>query len=210
MAKVFIVYAHPEPGSFNGAMKDTAVSVLTGAGHSVRVSDLYGMQFDPVVRPAQFRRRADPALFRLQDEQRQAAATSTQPDDVSAEHEKLFWSDLLILQFPLWWGSMPAMMKGWIDRVFSAGTVYGRGAATLEGRKALLAVTASDRADWDEGSRQVAAELSHVLDNMLALAGLEPLPPFFVFGPHVLSQADRQLSLQNYRNRLLDIAAELG
>ncbi len=210
MAKVFIVYAHPEPHSFNGAMKDLAAAALTRSGHPVRVSDLYAMKFEPVVDPAQFPQRADPAHFWLQDEQRQAAAIGTHAPDVRAEHEKLFWADLVVFQFPLWWGSMPAIMKGWVDRVFSAGTIYGRGSTGLEGRKALLSVTASDRPDRDEGARQLKAELSHVLNNMLALTRLEPLEPFFVFGPRTLSQADRSLYLREYQDRLLSIAGEIG
>jgi NAD(P)H dehydrogenase (quinone) len=53
---VLLVYAHPEPASFNGALKDLAVEVLTGAGHSVEVSDLYAMRFDPVTGPGDFLR----------------------------------------------------------------------------------------------------------------------------------------------------------
>lgn len=210
MAKVFLVYAHPEPQSFNGAMKDLAVETLTQAGHSVWVSDLYAMKFDPVAAPKQFPQRADPGFFRLQEEQRHAAATGAQPPDVAAEQEKLFWADLVVFQFPLWWGSLPAIMKGWVDRVFSAGTIYGQEASTLAGRQALLSVTTSNRTDPEEGARQVKAELSHVLNNMLALARLEPLEPFIVFGPRGLTEADRSHCLGAYEARLLSIAREIG
>ena len=210
MAKMFIVYAHPEPQSFNGALKDRAAEALTQAGHSVRVSDLYAMKFDAVATPAQFPARQDAAFFRLQEEQYHAAATGAQAADVLGEQEKLFWADLVIFQFPLWWGSMPAIMKGWVDRVFSLGTIYGRGAGTLAGRQALLSVTTSSRADVEEGAGQVRAELAHVLNNMLALAKLEPLEPFIVFGPRGLSQADRLRFLDAYEERLLSIAREIG
>lgn len=202
---VLIVFAHPEPGSFNGALKDAAVDALSQAGHQVQVSDLYGMQFNPVVAPDQFPQRANPAAFSLQKEQRHAAETGTTAPDVAAEHEKLFWADLVIFQFPLWWGSMPAIMKGWIDRVFSVGTVYGRGTDGLAGRKAMLSVTASGHGDYAEGARHISAELSHVTGNMLALAKLEVLEPFFVFGPGTMSDADRAGALRRYRQRLLAV-----
>lgn len=221
MAHVLIVYAHPEPLSFNGAMKNRAMSALTLAGHAVRVSDLYAMRFDPVAAPAQFQQPLDPTFFRLQDEQRHAAATGGHAADVLAEHEKLLWADLVVFQFPLWWGSMPAIMKGWVDRVFSVGTVYGKGTAGLVGRQALLAVTTSARggvagAAAEGGGPaaqpevdQVKSELSHVLNNMLLLARLEALEPFFVFGASGLNEAKRRQCLDLYQERLLHIAAAI-
>lgn len=207
--KVLIVYAHPEPNSFNGAMKDAAVAALTQAGHQVTVSDLYALKFNPVAESVQFVERADPAFFNLQNEQRHAAETGTIATDVAAEHAKLFWAELIIFQFPLWWGSMPAIMKGYIDRVFSVATVYGRGLNGLQGRKALLAVTASGRKDHEEGARNEKAELSHVLNNMLALPRLEALDPFFVFGPGSMTAAERADYLKEYQSRLLAIAGAM-
>jgi NAD(P)H dehydrogenase (quinone) len=208
LMNVLVVYAHPEPQSFNGAMKEAAVAALTRAGHQVRVSDLYAMKFNPVVDPAQFPERADPAFFKLQKEQRHAAETGTVAADVAAEHEKLSWADLVIFQFPLWWGSMPAILKGWVDRVFSMGQVYGRGAKGLEGRKALLSVTASDYGEPAEGARHLSAELTHVTGNMFALAKLEVLEPFFVFGPGTMSDEERAACLERYGSHVLAIAGE--
>ena len=51
-------------------------------------------------------------------------------DDAKTEIEKLLWADTLILQFPLWWFSMPAILKGWVDRVFAYGFAYGVGEST--------------------------------------------------------------------------------
>lgn len=206
---LLFVYAHPEPNSFNSAMKDAAVAALTRAGHQVKVSDLYAMAFNPVVDPSQFPERADPGFFNLLREQRHAAGTGAIAADVAAEQEKLFWANLVVFQFPLWWGSMPAIMKGWVDRVFMQGLIYGRGVAGLEGRRALLSVTASA---WDseaEGRRHLKAELSHVTENMLALAKFEVAEPFFVFGPGTLTEAQRAERIEAYVNRLLAIAGEV-
>jgi NAD(P)H dehydrogenase (quinone) len=200
---VLIVYAHPEPGSFNGALKDAAVAALTEAGHQVQVSDLYAMSFDPVVRTEQFPQRAEAAHFHLQREQRHAAETGSIAADVAAEHAKLLWADLIIFQFPLWWGSMPAIMKGWIDRVFSVGTVYGRGTTALAGKKVLLSVTASGRESYEKGAQQVTAELSHVLNNMFAFPQFAVLEPFFAFGAGQLDDAGRAGLLREFQGRVL-------
>ena len=67
---VLIVYAHPEPASFNGAMKDVAVETLTTAGHAVTVSDLYAMRFNAVVGAEDFRgERVDAARLTIAAEQ---------------------------------------------------------------------------------------------------------------------------------------------
>ena len=64
--RALIVLAHPEPTSFNGAMKDIAVATLTGLGHGVEVSDLYAMGFDPVEGPDRYAARCDPDSFTAQ------------------------------------------------------------------------------------------------------------------------------------------------
>ena len=67
---VLIVHAHPEPKSFTSALKETAIEVLTARGHTVEVSDLYEMHFDPVARGADFGSRANPDYLVYALEQR--------------------------------------------------------------------------------------------------------------------------------------------
>ena len=74
--KVLIVHAHPEPGSFTGAMKQVALETLRGAGHGVRVSDSYEMNFNPVASGADFRARANSSYLVYALEQRHAAGHS--------------------------------------------------------------------------------------------------------------------------------------
>ena len=124
---VLIVYAHEEPKSFNGAMKDSAVQVLQGLGHSVVVSDLYAMRFNPVGGKQDFTVLADPDFFKYGVEQTKASEAKTFSAEVAAEQDKLFRADFLIFQFPLWWFGLPAILKGWVDRVFAAGLTYGGG-----------------------------------------------------------------------------------
>jgi NAD(P)H dehydrogenase (quinone) len=155
---VFIVYAHPEPRSLNGALKDLAVRTLKAAGHEVRVSDLYAMAWKAAADGADFLDRdAEQRLIYI-DASKRAFAGGTQTADITAEQEKLLWADAVILQFPLWWFSMPAILKGWVERVFAYGFAYGVGVhggdrwgdrygeGTLLGRRALLSITIGGRA----------------------------------------------------------------
>lgn len=140
-----IVHAHPEPGSFNGALKDVAVATLRRLGHTVEVSDLYAEGFNPVESPDHYSNRIDREGFSPLAEQRQAWKTATLPADVRREIERLERADLVILQFPLWWHAQPAILKGWFDRVFVSGGLYtsrmryDRG--YFRGKRAMVSVT---------------------------------------------------------------------
>ena len=122
--KAHIVLAHPEPKSFNGHLANISRSVLGEDGWQVTLSDLYAMSFDPCEGPHHYAARQDPDVFHTQTEQRFNADNDATPQDVGAEIQHLLDSDLLVVHFPLWWFGMPAILKGWIDRVFVYGRMY--------------------------------------------------------------------------------------
>ena len=119
-----IVLAHPEPSSFNGRLAETSRAALAAAGWSCTLSDLYAMGFDPREGPGHYAARKDPERFHPQGEQRFAAETGALPVEVRDELDRLLASDLLVVHFPLWWFGMPAILKGWMDRVFVYGELY--------------------------------------------------------------------------------------
>lgn len=210
--KVFIVHAHPEPQSFTSAMKDAAVADFTAAGHEVVVSDLYAMNWNPVASPADFGSRGNPEYFNYALEQRASADANTLAADIEAELAKLQAADLVIFSFPLYWFSVPAIMKGWIDRVLVSGRVYGgrriydRGA--LAGKRALLALTCGGRdymmaADGIHGDIQQI--LKPVLQGTFGYIGMTVLPPFVGYHVPYLSQEVRGGILEQYRQYLRDL-----
>jgi NAD(P)H dehydrogenase (quinone) len=155
---VLIVHAHPEPRSFASALKDAAVEEFRALGHEVRVSDLYAMSFEPRLSRADFLEAADAAYFKPQREQMHATERRTFAPDVQAEIDRLLWAELVLFTFPLWWFSLPAILKGWVDRVFAMGAIYGGGkvheTGVLRGRRALLAVTTGGpAASYAQGGR---------------------------------------------------------
>ena len=125
--KVFIVYAHPEPKSFNGALFRTAQDVFREAGHEVQVSDLYAMGFNPVVSRKNYTTVKDPAYFKPQIEDMHATEAGGFAPDIEAEIRKMEWCDFMLWQHPLWWFGLPAILKGWVDRCFAMGRTYGGG-----------------------------------------------------------------------------------
>ncbi|MBO9793098.1 MULTISPECIES: NAD(P)H-dependent oxidoreductase [Xanthomonas] len=110
-----IVVAHPEPRSLTHAIAAQVGAGLAeaGGGHTFEVADLAQEGFDPRFN------QADIALF-----QQQAAP----PQDVAAEHARLDRADALVLVFPIYWWSFPALLKGWIDRVFTLGWAFDESA----------------------------------------------------------------------------------
>ncbi|MFN7888335.1 MAG: NAD(P)H-dependent oxidoreductase, partial [Betaproteobacteria bacterium] len=93
---VLIVFAHPERASFNGAMADVACDTLRAAGHTVELSDLYRMRFDPVHDRRNFSTVADAAHFKPQLEEQYASAHDGFAAGLKAEQDKLLAADLLI------------------------------------------------------------------------------------------------------------------
>ncbi|TIU91871.1 MAG: NAD(P)H-dependent oxidoreductase, partial [Mesorhizobium sp.] len=125
--KVLLVFAHPEPRSLNGALRDVAIRELEAQGHEVLISDLYADGWKSEVDCADFPSWPPEERLLPAAASKKAFATNTLTGDVKAEIDKLLWADTLILQFPLWWYAMPAILKGWVDRVYAYGFAYGVG-----------------------------------------------------------------------------------
>ena len=211
--KVLIVFAHPEPRSFGAALLDQSLRTLGAGGHEVEVSDLYRMDFDPVARGSDFTERRFADRLQYDREQKHASQRGAFVTQIQAEIDKLLWCDLLILQFPLWWFSVPAIMKGWIDRVFANGTVYGSGGMRfdnggLKGRKAMLAITTGCMPGMVEpdgllgGIDVILWPLHH---GTFGYSGLASLPPFLAWSIHYTDDEARERYLAAYAERLRGI-----
>lgn len=183
-----IVHSHPEPGSFNTALKDVATHTLQRLGHTVEVSDLYAERFDPVEKPDHYENRKDRDCFSALAEQRHASKTASLPADVRREIARLQRADLVVFQFPLWWHGPPAMLKGWFDRVFVNGGLYtsrmryDRG--YFRGKRAIVSVTTgAPAAAFGPDGR--GGDIEHLLwpvHYSLHYMGFTVLPPFLAYG----------------------------
>ncbi len=206
---VLIVFAHPEPASFSAALKNVAVEAMARAGHDVVVSDLYAMGWNPALGPAEFDERADPAFLDLSREQEHAFRTGGHADDVRAEQAKVAAADLVLFHFPVWWFAMPAMLKGWVDRVFSRGFAYSAGRkyerGHFHGKRAMLCLTTGTAATL-YAPDGIDGDLLHVLwpihNGILAYTGFTVLPPFVAWMPGRVDAAERAAYLTGYADRL--------
>uniref|UniRef100_A0A8D1YM37 N-ribosyldihydronicotinamide:quinone dehydrogenase 2 n=1 Tax=Sus scrofa TaxID=9823 RepID=A0A8D1YM37_PIG len=150
--KVLIVYAHQEPRSFNGSLKDVAVAELSRQGCRVTVSDLYAMGFEPsATRKDVTGALSNPSFFNYGVESHEAYRRKALSSDIVEEQKKLQEADLVIFQFPLYWFSVPAILKGWMDRVLCQGFAFDFPGFYDDG---FLKV-APGGSVWMGGSRQV-------------------------------------------------------
>lgn len=211
--KILVVSAHPEPRSLNAAMTTFAVEHLRAAGHEVRVSDLYAMKWKTAVDADDFPDHAGDQRLHVMAASERATLAGRLSPDVAAEQEKVRWSDAVILQFPLWWFSVPAILKGWIDRVFTSGFGYGPAVpppysegSALAGRRALLSVTAGAR-ESSFSDRGIHGRLTDVLHpvqhGLFWFTGMAPLEPFAAYGSNDLS-AERFAEAKREYGRRLD------
>jgi NAD(P)H dehydrogenase (quinone) len=212
---VFIVYCHPEPHSFNGAMLLTACETVVAAGNEVLTSDLYEMCFDPVSDRRNFTTVKDPGYFKQQVEELHASQHYGFTRDLEAEIKKIEWCDLMIWQFPLWWFGLPAVLKGWVDRVFAMGRIYGSGQYYEQGifceKQALLSVTTGAAADsfTKEGKHgDIAGILRPIHRGILRFVGFNVLAPQIVYGPAQLTDEQRKQKMSEFAKRLQSIFDE--
>ncbi|MER8490354.1 NAD(P)H-dependent oxidoreductase [Mesorhizobium australicum] len=219
--KVLLVFAHPEPRSLNGTLRDVAVKELKSQGHEVRVSDLYVDSWKSEVDRADFPELSPDARLVPVVASKQAYESNALTADVKTEIEKLLWADALILQFPLWWFTMPAILKGWVDRVFAYGFAYGvgehsdkrwgdrYGEGTLAGKRAMLIVTAGG---WEDhySPRGVNGPIDDLLfpinHGILYYPGYDVLPPFVVYSADRLDAAGFELVAERLRERMRTLA----
>lgn len=211
--KVLIVHAHPEPQSFTAALRDQATATLQAQGHEMQVSDLYAMNWNPVASASDFTSRENPDYLVYALEQRLGVKSQSIAADIQQELDKLLWADLLILNFPIFWFSAPAMLKGWIDRVLVSGVCYGGkrfyDQGGLAGKKALVTVTLGGREHmFGEGAIHGPLEdmLRPILRGTLAYVGFEVLEPFVAWHVPYISAEARQDFLRNYQQRLEGLA----
>jgi NAD(P)H dehydrogenase (quinone) len=193
---VLIIYAHPSPTSYNSALREAAMQTLLENDHSVQISDLYAMHFNPVAE------LKDVFVPKNADEV---------PKELRLEREKVEWADYIIFQFPMWWTSTPAIVKGWFDRVFAAGFAYGPGIynhGNLKGKKAMLSITTGGKHLESYGRRGLKGDMEERLfsiqHEILYFSGMDVIEPFIV--PSGGSEDDRKeyIELLKQRMRVLD------
>ncbi|MCC3765226.1 NAD(P)H-dependent oxidoreductase [Glycomyces sp. TRM65418] len=211
--RTHIVYAHPHARSLNAALRDETVQTLEGLGHTVTVADLYAMNWKAVADYDDFGPTENEHFMAAAGE---AWDKGSLTEDVKAEQERLLAADAVILQFPLWWFTVPAIMKGWMDRVFTNGFGYGTsrswpryGDGVLAGKRAMVVVTtgAAEAHLSDRGVNGAIDDLLFPIQHgVLFYTGMQVLPPTVITSAVTFGESDYADAVKLLRGRLETLA----
>ncbi len=108
--RLLLVFCHPDPHSYGAALRQAAAEALRAAGHELREIDLYAEGFDPV--------------FSAAEKQSYLADTARNIEGVAAHVEALRWCEGWVAVYPTWFYGLPAMFKGWLERVWLPGVSF--------------------------------------------------------------------------------------
>jgi NAD(P)H dehydrogenase (quinone) len=205
----------PSRHRFTGALKDVAAEALRDAGHTVEISDLYAEGFNPVAGRHDFLQEADPQRFHYQTEQDHAHKTGTFAPDVAREQQRFAKADLVVWLYPIWWGNVPAILKGWFDRVLAYGFAYSDGrrydSGFFKDKRGLICL-ATGGTEARFSATGVYGTVDQVLwpiqRLMVEYMGIEALKPFVAYAAPRVEQGAREAYLQAWRARILQVATE--
>ena len=208
-----IIHAHPEEQSFSSALAKTAQETFESSGAEAKLIDLHKDQFDPVSTRKNFKTVANADYFKPQAEELHAVENNGFADDIAGYQQDIEKADLLILNFPLWWFSMPAILKGWVDRVMAMGFAYGGGRwygnGPFKDKHAMLCITTGGPETMYQATGlngDIAQILFPINHGILAFTGFTVLQPHIVWGPARLSPEQRREELHQWSAILADIA----
>lgn len=184
---VLIVYAHPNPRSFNWAILDVIDSALRERGHATRIHDLYQMQFRAVLDSEDLLRNWRGDL----------------PVDTRREQDAIRWARGLVFVYPIWWFGPPAILKGWIDRVFTRKFAFDFGPEGMKGllthEKALIVNTLGGDEATYQHERWHELLVRPMTEGILGACGIRNVVYRVFYQVPTVSLAERQAMLDEVR-----------
>lgn len=187
-----VVYAHPNPKSFNYAIKERVVQVLQRKG-PVEVRDLYELSFNPVLSGKDF----------------ETFLSGGVPSDIALEQDYIKKSELLVFVYPVWWTGMPAILKGYIDRVFSYGFAYAERDGELVGLltdKKVVIINTLGASELDYVPSGMEECLKKTTDlGIFHFCGMQVLKHIFLYSVPTVSHEERVVMLERVQKELEEV-----
>lgn len=188
-----LVYAHPNARSFNAALVQVIQEEIVDKGYPLKVKDLYAMNWNPVLSQKDF----------------EGYHTGNLPEDIKQEQADVAWADLVIMVAPVWWYSIPAILKGYIDRVFSLGFAYKYTATgplgLLKGKKGLFITTSGANKQDAEYSGMINI-LDKSLGGVFTFSGFSEKKLHNLFAVPTVSDDERKQMLTEIRELIKNYA----
>lgn len=190
--RILIIYSNHHGDNFNSGLLKRLISKITESGDELMVRDLYQMNFDPVLRTSDF----------------EMISAGNPPEDIRKEQEFIKWADVLLFIYPIWWGGMPAIVKGYIDKVFSWGFAYksnGNGPyPLLTDKKAILMNSfGQTRAEYEMG---MFAAMNRVnSEGVFGFSGIEVMHQLYFPSIHSISEETLTAYYNEAENLMLSL-----
>lgn len=190
---ITLIYAHPNPKSFNHAIKEEVLNLLNSKGLQYQLRDLYALNFNPVLSAKDF----------------ETFLSGDVPEDIKKEQEIIGASDLLVFIYPVWWTGMPAILKGYIDRVFSYGFAYeerdGELVGLLSDKKAVIINTlgASELDYRPSGMEDCLIKTTDI--GIFKFCGIEVLKHLFLYSVPYITEDERKAMLERVKKELEEV-----
>ncbi|MCX8076283.1 MAG: NAD(P)H-dependent oxidoreductase [Aquificaceae bacterium] len=190
---VSVIYAHPNPKSFNHALKEAVIEVLESKGKNYQLRDLYAMGFNPV----------------LSSSDLETFLSGSVPEDVKREQEIIKASELIIFIYPIWWTGMPAILKGYIDRVFSYGFAYEEKDGELVGLlsdKTVVIINTLGASALDYGPSGMEDCLRKTTETgVFRFCGMHVIEHIFLYAVPYVSDQERKDMIAKVKSLLEDL-----
>ena len=180
---ILIIYAHPNPRSFNRTILDTVETTLSKRGDAIRIHDLYQMHCRAVLEPEDLIRNWRGDL----------------PADTRREQDAVLWADGLVFIYPIWWFGPPAILKGWIDRIFTHKFAFDFGPSGMKGllthKKALIINTLGGDQHTYQQKRWHELLVRPMTEGVLGTCGIDHVDHRAFYSVPTTTQAARQAML---------------
>ncbi len=187
---VCVIYAHPNPKSFNKAIKEVVLETLSAKGVKYSLRDLYALEFNPILSARDF----------------ETFLSGGVPEDIRREQEIIKGAKLLVFVYPIWWTGMPAILKGYIDRVFSYGFAYeerdGELVGLLSDKKAFVINTlgASEPDYRPSGMEECLIKTTDI--GIFKFCGIEVIRHLFLYAVPYVRDDERKAMLDKVKKEL--------
>lgn len=186
--KALVLFAHPNPKSFNAAILETVKEELGKKEAEVRVKDLYAMDWNPVLSAADFQRMLSGQMS----------------EDIAKEQAGVAWADMLIVVCPIWWHTLPAILKGYIDRVMCQGFAYKYTetgpVGLLESKRAAIITTSGADANTAKQSGMMESIKRSIVNGIFGFCGFQDARYINLYAVPQVTDAGRKRMLDEVRD----------
>lgn len=183
-----VVFAHPNPESFGKGIVETIRETIEAKEENIQIRDLYSLEFDSILKPSDF----------------EALKNGNIPDDIKAEQERIKWADIIIFVYPVWWAGLPAILKGYVDRVLSYGFGYeyvdGEPRGLLKGKRGLFICTTGTPREIYEQSGMHNSMKQTSDEGIFSFCGIEVIKHLFFGAVPYVSEETRKDYLKDVEN----------